>query len=80
MIATRRTPVPPAALVRMRRVATGLLLAMAALFLAARALADREGWSEDRYLQALNDTLAELKARKGQPSAAPAPAPPAPRD
>ena len=40
---------------------------------AARALADREGWSEDRYLQALNDTLAELKARKGQPSAAPAP-------
>ena len=41
MIATRRTPVPPAALVRMRRVATGLLLAMAALFLAARALADQ---------------------------------------
>ncbi len=41
---------------------------------AARAMADREGWSEDSYLQALNDTLAELKARKGQPSAAPAPA------
>ena len=41
MIAMRRTPVPPAALVRMRRVATGLLLAMAALFLTARALADQ---------------------------------------